>query len=128
MTFEDSEFGEVILRKNAWSTRPKFSIDTSGKLVISAPRYTSVFLAKRWLNASRKDIREKLPVKDPSTQRARDAQKKILSKKAREYLPYRLEFWAKKYPDYVKKIVEQGHEIGTHSCSRKIISRQYALG
>lgn len=97
MTFEDSEFGEVILRKNAWSTRPKFSIDTSGKLVISAPRYTSVFLAKRWLNASRKDIREKLPIKDPSTQRARDAQKKILSKKAREYLPYRLEFWAKKY-------------------------------
>lgn len=97
MTFTDPEFGEVVIRKSAWSTNPKFSVSTSGKLTISGPKHTTVFLAKRWLNASRKQIREKLPIKDPSTQRARDAQKKILAKKAKEYLPYRLEFWAKKY-------------------------------
>ncbi|MBR2870464.1 MAG: polysaccharide deacetylase family protein, partial [Clostridia bacterium] len=26
-----------------------------------------------------------------------------------------VEFWTEKYPDYVKKIYDAGHEIGTHS-------------
>ena len=52
------------------------------------------FLIKRFLNSNRKLIREKLPVNDPKTQRARDYQKKVLSKKAREYLPYRLDYLA----------------------------------
>ena len=26
-----------------------------------------------------------------------------------------VQFWAEKYPDYLKKIVERGHEVGTHS-------------
>ena len=28
---------------------------------------------------------------------------------------FMVEFWTEKYPDYVKKIYEAGHEIGTHS-------------
>ena len=28
---------------------------------------------------------------------------------------FTVQFWAEKYPDYVKKIAEKGHEIGTHS-------------
>jgi predicted metal-dependent hydrolase len=97
MIIQDKEFGEVIVRKSAWCVNPKFSVSTSGKLAMSVPAHTSEFLAKRWLNASRKQIREKLPINDPSTQRARDAKKKILMKQARDYLPYRLEFWAQKY-------------------------------
>ena len=93
----DPEFGEVIIRRNAWATRAKVSVATSGKLTMTVPRGVSDFLAKRFLNTMRKDIKQKLPVNDPSTQRARDAQKKILMKKARDYLPYRLEFWAQKY-------------------------------
>ena len=96
-SFNDPEFGEVVVRRSAWSTRPKFSVATSGKLTITVPSHTSDFLAKRLLKTNRALIRRELPVKDPSTQRARDAQKKILMKKAREYLPYRLEFWATKY-------------------------------
>ena len=96
-SFNDAEFGEVVLRKNALVIHPKFSINTDGKLTISVPKHTTIFLAKRWLNASRAEIRKKLPVNDPKTQRARDAKKQILVKKARDYLPYRLEFWAKKY-------------------------------
>ena len=46
---------------------------------------------------SREQIREKLPLRDPATQRTRDYQKKQLMKKAKEYLPYRLEYWAKLY-------------------------------
>jgi predicted metal-dependent hydrolase len=96
-SFIDKDFGEVVVRRSAWATHVKASVATSGKLTISVPAGTSDFLAKRFLNSMREDIKKKLPIKDPSTQRARDAQKKILMKKAREYLPYRLDFWATKY-------------------------------
>lgn len=97
MIIEDKDFGEVIVRKNAWARGVKFSISTSGRLQMSVPKYTSDFLAKRFLNSNRKMIKEKLPIKNPGEQRARDYQKKQLMKKAREYLPYRLEYYAKLY-------------------------------
>ena len=97
MIVDDPEFGEVIVRKNTLSTGIKFSISTSGRLSMSVPVHTSNFLAKRFLNSNREMIRKQLPIRNPSTQRARDYQKKILTKKAREYLPYRLEYYAKRY-------------------------------
>jgi predicted metal-dependent hydrolase len=97
MRINDDEFGEVIVKKSPLAKNIKFSISTSGRLQMSVPSYTSSFLAKRFLNTNRKMIREKLPVKDPSEQRARDYQKKVLMKKAKEYLPYRLEYYAKLY-------------------------------
>ena len=97
MIIKDAEFGEVIVRKSPLARGVKFSISTSGRLAMSVPTHTSDFLAKRFLNRNRKMIREKLPVKNPAEQRARDYQKKQLAKKAREYLPYRLEYWAKRY-------------------------------
>lgn len=99
MILQDPEFGEVIIRKSPLSKNIKFSVSTSGRLQMSVPKYTSNFLAKRFLNTNRKNIREKLPLKNPETQRARDYQKKLLMKKAKEYLPYRLEYLAKLY-DY----------------------------
>ena len=97
MIVKDKEFGEVIVRKSPLSRNIKFSVSTSGRLSMSVPKYTSNFLAKRFLESNRKMIREKLPIKNPDEQRARDYQKKILMKKAREYLPYRLEYYAKLY-------------------------------
>lgn len=97
MIIKDTEFGEVIVRKSPLAKGVRFSVSTSGRLSMSVPTYTSDFLAKRFLNSNRRVIREKLPVKDPREQRARDYQKKILMKKAREYLPYRLEYYAKLY-------------------------------
>ena len=97
MIVDDPEFGEVIVRKNTLSTGIKFSISTSGRLSMSVPVHTSNFLAKRFLNSNREMIRKQLPIRNPSTQRARDYQKKILTKRAREYLPYRLEYYAKRY-------------------------------
>ncbi len=97
MVINDPEFGEVIVRKSPLSKNIKFSISTSGRLQMSVPTYTSDFLAKRFLNTNRDIIREKLPIKDPSSQRTRDYQKKLLMKKAKEYLPYRLEYHAKLY-------------------------------
>ena len=97
MIIEDQEFGEVIVRKSPLARGIKFSVSTSGRLAMSVPAYTSDFLAKRFLESNRKMIRAKLPLKDPSEQRARDYQKKLLTKKAKEYLPYRLEYYAKLY-------------------------------
>ena len=54
-------------------------------------------MVKRYLNSNREAIRNKLPLNDPATQRTRDYQKKVLMKKAKEYLPYRLEYYAKLY-------------------------------
>ena len=97
MIIEDIEFGEVIVRKNALSRGIRFSVSTSGRLAMSVPKYSTNFLIKRFINKSRVEIREQLPLKSPETQRARDAKKKLLMKQAKAYLPYRLEFWAQKY-------------------------------
>ena len=93
----DKEFGEIIVRRNAWSRGVKFTVSTSGRLSMSVPKRTPDFLVKKYLDLNRNTIRKKLPINDPATQRARDYQKKLLMKKAREYLPYRLEYYAKLY-------------------------------
>lgn len=36
---------------------------------------------------------------------------------------FMVEFWTEKYPEYVKKIDEAGHEIGTHSRTHSYMSR-----
>lgn len=36
---------------------------------------------------------------------------------------FMVEFWVKKHPDYVKKIFDQGHEIGTHSATHPYMSK-----
>ena len=93
----DKEFGEIIVCRNAWSRNVKFTVSTSGRLSMSVPKHTPDFLVKRYLNSNREAIRNKLPLNDPATQRTRDYQKKVLMKKAKEYLPYRLEYYAKLY-------------------------------
>lgn len=39
---------------------------------------------------------------------------------------FAVEFWVKKYPDYCKKIVESGHEMGTHSSTHSHMSKMSA--
>lgn len=97
MLIEDKEFGQVIVRKNAWAKGVRFSVSTSGRLSMSVPKRTPNFLLKKYLDLNRTVIREKLPINDPASQRTRDYQKKVLMKKAKEYLPYRLEYFAKLY-------------------------------
>lgn len=37
---------------------------------------------------------------------------------------FMVEFWAEKYPDYVRKIDVGGHEVGTHSSTHSYMSKQ----
>lgn len=97
MIIKDEEFGEVIVRKNVLTRRISFSISTSGRLQVTTPKVTSESSIKRLLERNRQLIRDKLPLKNPANQRARDAKKKILENKARLYLPYRLDYLAKRY-------------------------------
>lgn len=97
MTLSDSEFGEILVRKNRLSTHARFSVSPSGRLSISVPERTSDARIRSILDKNRAQIKAKLPLRDPTTQRARDAAKKLLAKKAKAELPYRLEFLASKY-------------------------------
>lgn len=97
MILQDPEFGEVVVRKNPLSKSVRFSISPSGRLQMSVPQHASDFLVKRFLKTNRALIRDKIPLSNPETQRARDAKKKILAKKAKEYLPYRLDYYAHLY-------------------------------
>ena len=42
---------------------------------------------------------------------------------ARKHLHYDERVWSKKYPEYLKKIDEHGHEIGTHSATHPYMSK-----
>ena len=37
---------------------------------------------------------------------------------------FSVQFWTEKYPEYVKKIDEAGHEMGTHSATHSYMSKQ----
>lgn len=128
MIYQDPEFGEVMVRKSHLATGVKFSISTSGRLRMSVPNYTSNFLIKRFLNSSRKQIRAQLPLKNPATQRARDAKKKLLTKQARAYLPYRLSYFAKLYHyDYDKLRLSHANTRWGSCSSNRTISLNIGL-
>lgn len=110
MIIQDDEFGEILVRKNSLSTAVKFSVSTSGRLQMSVPRHASDFLIRRFLKSNRARIRAQLPLRDPATQRARDAKKKLLTRQAKEYLPYRLDYFAKLYGYHYDKL-RFGHQI-----------------
>lgn len=97
MILNDAEFGEIIIRKNALAKSLKFSISTSGRLQVTAPKNFSIKSILLSLNQNRETIKSKLPLKDPKSQSARDAKKRLLAKQAKDFLPYRLAFLAKKF-------------------------------
>lgn len=47
----------------------------------------------------------------------------IMEKQGVKCTFFMVEFWAEKHPDYVKKISDMGHEIGTHSATHPYMSK-----
>jgi len=72
-SFEDKEFGKVVVRRSARTRNMKASIAPTGELRISLPSYVPIFIAKRMVTSSRQDIRKlfesipKLEIKDGMT-------------------------------------------------------------
>ena len=122
MIIHDKEFGEIIVKKNNFARYIKSFISTSGRLQITVPLHTSTLAIKRYLKTNRTTIRQNLPLKDPATQRARDAKKKLLAKKAKAYLPYRLNYWAKKYGYHYDTLKFSHANTRWGSCTHRTIS------
>ena len=79
MILADSEFGEIIVRRNALAKNISFSRSTSGRLQMSVPSYVTERQIQKSLDSMRDRLRD-LNLADPATQRARDTQKKLLIK------------------------------------------------
>jgi predicted metal-dependent hydrolase len=58
--FTDDEFGVVTVRKSRMSSSMRVSVAPNGTLRVSLPQLTPLFIAKRFIASSRKDIRKLL--------------------------------------------------------------------
>lgn len=65
-TIEDSEFGTVAVRRQVKSSHIRIRVAPDGRLRVSVPPYTPLFMVKRMLNSSRDRIREMLEVQRPN--------------------------------------------------------------
>lgn len=54
---QDEEFGKVTVRRNARSSHIRLRVAPDGTLRASAPTYTPMFVIKRMINSSRKELR-----------------------------------------------------------------------
>ena len=52
-----------------------------------------------------------------------DALLSVMEKEQVKCTFFMVEFWTEKHPDYVKKIFDAGHEIGTHSATHPYMSK-----
>ena len=57
-TINDPEFGEIIIRRQSQSVNVRIKLDTSGRLVATAPRYTPIFYIRTVINTSRANLRK----------------------------------------------------------------------
>ncbi len=57
-SFEDKEFGKVVVRRSSRARSMKATVSPNGELRISLPNYVPLFMAKRMVISSRKDIRK----------------------------------------------------------------------
>lgn len=62
---QDSEFGKITVRRNAQAKHIRIRVAPDSTLRISAPIYTPIFLVKRMLSSSRKELRTMLKAQTP---------------------------------------------------------------
>lgn len=61
----DDEFGEIIVRRSPQASSVKLRVAPNGKLRVSMPTYTPLFLAKQLIKSNRSQLRELMKKHDP---------------------------------------------------------------
>lgn len=67
-SFNDAEFGEIIVRKRVGTTHVRIRVGTDSKLIVSAPRLTPLIYIKQVINSSRDELRAMLVQTGANTQ------------------------------------------------------------
>lgn len=57
---KDKEFGDIKLTKSAKASHIRIRVGTDGSLRVSMPRYAPIFMAKRFIESSRSELRDML--------------------------------------------------------------------
>ena len=63
-TINDSEFGEIVIRRSSKATSVKLRVSPDGRLRISMPTYAPIFLAKQLVKSNRDELRKILNTED----------------------------------------------------------------
>lgn len=57
MSFQDSEFGEIVVHKRHGARSVRIRVGTDGRYTVTAPTYTPQFYIKQVINSSRDELR-----------------------------------------------------------------------
>ncbi|HXH27008.1 MAG TPA: M48 family metallopeptidase [Candidatus Acidoferrum sp.] len=92
---QDKEFGSITLRRSRLARVVRLKVDTHGRVSMSMPMRAPLYLAKQLLEDSRPQLRRLLA--DAPSRATDPLQLKALRKKAKEFLPSRLQQLAAKH-------------------------------
>lgn len=113
---QDEEFGTIkVIRTKGRYIRLRVGPD--GKISASLPYYSTLILLKGFLNKNRKSLRRSI-AKLPEFHKYTDEQIKQIRKKAKEYLPKRVDYLAKQYGFNYGKLSFRNPKTRWGSCSQ----------
>lgn len=114
-TIIDDEFGTIkVTRVKGHYIRLKVGPD--GKVSATLPYYSTLIMLKSFIDKNRKSLRKSIE-KLPEFHKYTDEQIKQIRKKAKEYLPKRIEFLAKQHGFSYGKLSFRNQKTRWGSCS-----------
>ncbi|MCL1929785.1 M48 family metallopeptidase [Candidatus Saccharibacteria bacterium] len=126
-TLHDKEFGEIKITKVA-SSYIRIKVGEDRRVSISMPSLTPIFMARKFLEKSRPEIRRKINSMPKQTKKMSEAEKKALRKLARPWLQTRLRILARTHGFKYEKVRIMNARTRWGSCSsRGTVSLNIAL-
>lgn len=114
-SIEDKEFGTIrVVRAKTHYIRIK--VEPDGKVSATIPTYATLISLKALIDKNRSSLRKSI-AKLPEFHRYTDDQIKQIRKKAKEYFPVRVEYFAKKYGYKYNKLSFRNQKTRWGSCS-----------
>jgi len=124
---QDTEFGEIHIRKVS-SSYIRIRVGADHRLVISMPRLTPLFVARKFLDKSRPELRKKMGSMPMRQQKMNEKDKKALRKSAEFWLKHRLHALASQHGFKYERVRIMNAQTRWGSCSsRGTVSLNVAL-